>query len=188
MSEPELIQGLINRDPAALSALVDSYAASVYALVSRILAGAGSAQDAEECTSDVFHAAWQRVGQYDPARAPLKTWLLILAKYQALERRRQLLRQAGLPDAPEPAPLEEPQQALAEAEERQEIQKALDQLPPMDRELVYRRYFMDERVDDLARALGLTRQAADNRLWRARKALRQLLSWWQKEEVAGHDR
>gem|GEM_PF-5848948 len=30
--------------------------------------------------SDVFHRAWQRIADYDPERAPLRTWLQILAK------------------------------------------------------------------------------------------------------------
>lgn len=179
MSDEELVISLRAGDPAALGALIERYATPVYRLVHRILAGAGTEQDVEECASDVFHAAWRKIGQYDAARAPLVTWLLILAKYQALERRR-----AG--GSPAMAPVREaevtlvsavptPEEQLATAERRQEVQAALAQLPPLDRELVYRRYFLEERVDRLAEALGLTRQAADNRLWRARAALRAIL-------------
>ena len=190
MTDDELLHELRSRNPAALEALADAYGAPVYALVHRVLAGAGTAQDVEECTGDVLYLAWERAAGFDPGRAPLRTWLLMLAKYQALETRRRLLRQAGsvAVSALEYDPQDQPETALATREEREAVQQALDQLPPMEKELVYRRYFLGERVDAAAAALGLTRQAADNRLWRARKTLKGLLSWWQKGEVAGDER
>ncbi len=188
MTDRELIHGLQRRDPIALAALVDAYGDPVYRLVRRILAGAGNEPDVEECASDVFYAAWQRVAQYDPERAPLRTWLLILAKYTALERRRGLLKHPDPMVDEELLSLEAPPEvALVKAEERQELQGALAQLAPIDRELVYRRYFLHERVEQVARALGLTRQAADNRLWRARKVLREILSSSMKGEVVPHE-
>jgi RNA polymerase sigma-70 factor (ECF subfamily) len=192
VTDEELLHGLRSRNPAALEALADAYTLPVYALVHRVLAGAGTAQDVEECTGDVLYLAWERAGRFDPGRAPLRTWLLMLAKYQALDLRRRLLRQAGQPLAANPDPnpdtLTQPEAALAAREEREAVQQALDQLPPVEKELVYRRYFLNERVDAAAEALGLTRQAADNRLWRARKTLKGLLNWWQKGEVAGDER
>lgn len=96
MTDAELIAGLRARDSTALALLVSTFATPVYRLVHRLLAEIGNEQDVEECASDVFHAAWLRIEQVDPARAPLKTWLLVLARYQALEQRRTLLRRAGL--------------------------------------------------------------------------------------------
>jgi len=187
MTEDELLTRLRCRDPNGLSALVDAHATPVYGLVHRILAGAGTEPDVEECVSDAFYAAWSRIDQYDPTRAPLRTWLLILAKYQALERRRALLKRAGKPVPADeeqlPDPLGDPEQALALFEERREVQAALDRLAPVDKDLVYRRYFLGQRVEEAAEALGLTRQAADNRLWRARKALREWLTIDSTEEA-----
>lgn len=192
MTDEELLHALRSRTPAALEALADAYTAPVYALVHRVLSGAGTAQDVEECTGDVLYLAWERAERFDPGRAPLRTWLLMLAKYQALEVRRRLLRQADQVPVSEadfaPDPQDQPETALAARAERAAVQQALDQLPPVEKELVYRRYFLGERVDAMAVALGLTRQAADNRLWRARKTLKGLLTWWQKGEVAGDER
>lgn len=192
MTDGEILAGLRTRDPAALSDLVKTYAQPVYALVQQILTDSGGraavSRDVEECVSDAFYAAWMRAEQYDPERAPLRTWLLIQAKYCALDRRRRGQRNAVVLSAlagtfPDPGP--GPEERLATAEKRQELQEALAQLAPLDHQLVYRRYFLGERVEAIAADLGLTRQAADNRLWRARKALR---AWLQKEpdgEVAG---
>lgn len=190
MTDEEILLGLRRRDPTALAALFDAFVDPVYRLVCRILDGAGSPQDAEESTNDVFQAAWEQIGQFDPARAPLRTWLLMLAKYVALKRRRKLRPPAGddLSLEQEPPGAEgQPEAELARAEERRTIQAALDELPPVDKQLVYRRYFLGERVDRLAEALGLSRQAADNRLWRARKSLRARLTGIILSEVAGDE-
>jgi RNA polymerase sigma-70 factor, ECF subfamily len=187
LTDEEIVTGLRRREPAALNALIDQYAALLYALVDRVLAGAGGPPDVEECVSDTMHAAWERIGQFDRERAPLKTWLLILAKYKALDRRRALLRDATpvvvAVDAVA-APASSPEAELVGREERAEVQAALGALAPVDRTLVYGRYFLGERVDALAEALGLTRQAADNRLWRARRQLAEYLSG---KGVATHD-
>ena len=180
LQDKDLHAGLLRRNHTALSALMDRYMDPVYALSARILLGIGTTQDVEECVSDAFFAAWRNIADYHPDRAPLRTWLLMQAKYVALGRRRELahhhespgLVEDGLPDEDVEGL---PDQALASAEERRRLQSALDQLPPLERELVYRRYFLDEKVADLAAFYGLTRQAADNRLWRARQALRSAL-------------
>jgi RNA polymerase sigma-70 factor, ECF subfamily len=178
VQDDEIHAGLLHREHTALSALMDKYVNPVYGLCARILAGIGSPQDIEECVSDAFYAAWQHAADYRPDRAPLRTWLLMQAKYTALQRRRQLTRQHEVPgsvneEAIATEPL--PDEALATAEERQRLHAAMNQLPSMDPELVYRRYFLEEKVSDLAETFGLTRQAADNRLWRARQSLRALL-------------
>lgn len=185
MTDAEILEGLLRQEPAALEAMLDAYATPVYGLVYRILAGTGAETDVEECVSDAFHTAWQQAGRYDSERAPLRTWLLNLAKYQALERRRGLLRRAErAEDSESPIPPPTPEDMMSGKEQRQAVQAALQQLPRLERELIYRRYFLEQRVEEAADALNLTRQAADNRLWRARKALRELLVVPGREEVS----
>lgn len=181
MSDDELILGLRHRDPAALAALMDAYLTPVYALCTRILAGAGTSQDAEECASDAFHLAWRQIEQYDSTRAPLRTWLLMLAKYAALERRRRLQKRAirliSLPGTESRANAAQClDKDLADAETRERLQAALGSLTPLDRELIYRHHFLGETTKALADALTLTPQAVDNRLWRARRQLKAFLS------------
>lgn len=178
MSDDELILGLRHRDPAALTALMDAYLTPVYALCTRILAGAGTSQDAEECASDAFHLAWRQVERYDPARAPLRTWLLMLTKYVALDRRRRLQKSTihlllGAESRANAAQCLD--KDLADAETRERLQAALGSLTPLDRELIYRHHFLGETTKALADALTLTPQAVDNRLWRARRQLKAFL-------------
>jgi RNA polymerase sigma-70 factor (ECF subfamily) len=68
-------------------------------------------------------------------------------------------------------------------ERREELGKALEALPTLDRRLVYLRYFRLASTEEIAQATGLTRQAIDTRLWRARKALRDALGEHTHERV-----
>ena len=65
MEEHEILTGLLKRDQLALNALMNVYITAVYTLCSSILDGAGTTEDIEECTSDVFYMAWKSVDKYD---------------------------------------------------------------------------------------------------------------------------
>ncbi len=75
-------------------------------------------------------------------------------------------------------------ESLSTIEERERLQTALKTLTAVERELIYKRYFLDESAADLAMEYGLTRQAIDNRLWRARKSLKLALIAGEEKEVA----
>jgi RNA polymerase sigma factor (sigma-70 family) len=92
LDEYQLIEGMRARDPFSLEAIVYQYSRDLFYFTRMMLAGAGSAQDAEECLNDLFLIAWQEFERFDPARSSLRTWLTMRAKYIALNRRRQLLR------------------------------------------------------------------------------------------------
>ena len=184
MNDQEMYQKLQDRDHEALRKLVDLYSAPVFKLVSYILEGVGSEEDVEECCSDVFFTCWNEIGRYQPDRASLRTFLLMLAKYTSLNQRRKLTQKQSQVYSLEENKLKGreaigttnlPEECLEQKEGRQKILQALETLSPLDKELVYRRYFLYEKIEDLAEKKELSRQALDNRLWRARKILRAYL-------------
>lgn len=59
------------------------------------------------------------------------------------------------------------------SEQLENLRLALATLPDLDRYLLYRRYFKQVSMEDLATKTGLTHQAVETRLWRARKSFRQ---------------
>jgi RNA polymerase sigma-70 factor (ECF subfamily) len=193
----------MERNSHALEALMRRYSREMSYFIRLVLEGVGTAQDAEECANDLFVAAWQEVDAFDPLRGSLRTWLTMRAKYIALDRRRQIQRrQAGMlsldgstsaPDGDGRGIIGGPiashasglslEGELEQRERRAELAKALEALPTLDRRLVYLRYFRLASTEEIARATGLTRQAIDTRLWRARKALRDALGEQAHERV-----
>lgn len=192
--ETTLYQGLLAKDTRALEALVARYARELTYFVRIVLAGIGTAQDAEECVNDLFEAVWFEIDEFDAQRGSLSAWLSMRAKYLALDRRRQIQRRLGAPpaSAAESASAQawptysatrwslaseqesgESLDGLVERrEQQQELRQVLEELPELDRLLVYLRYFRLTSTDEIAARTGLTRRAIDTRLWRTRKHLR----------------
>lgn len=201
LDDQELIDGLRARNPLMLQALIIQYSRELFYLMRLILAGVGTEEDAEECANDLFVVVWQEFDTYDPTRASLHTWLTMRAKYLALDRRRRMQRRklsteplvsfcddTTLPQewhtsgasSEEPVLLavshEGSLEALLEQQERHnELRRALEELPELDRLLIYLRYFHLASMEELATRTGLSKDAVATRLWRVRKNLREVL-------------
>jgi len=201
LDEHRLIQGLRARNPRTLESLIAQYSHELFYFIRLVLEGVGSVQDAEECVNDLFVTVWQEFESFDPTRGSLRTWLTMRAKYIALDQRRKLIRRnpsgglvmsqlaeqnasqdlAGVEDlGRERASMSQRTDTsldilLEERERREEVRRALERLPDLDRLLVYLRYFQLASFDEIALRTGLSKHAVDTRLWRVRKSLREAL-------------
>lgn len=168
---------LKKRNPLALEFVMDHYGSAIYNLIQRILGDIARKEDVEECTSDAFVAVWHKIDEYDQAKGSFRTWLLILAKYKALDYRRKLRRLPATEtldiDPPDDSELEE---KLLSQEALKEAVRIVNTLQEPDRSLFYKRYFYYETLDQLALQYGLTKKAVENRLFRCRSSLKQQLS------------
>ena len=172
---------LRKRNPLALAYIMDTYTHNLYGLVHRILEGVGRKEDVEECVADVFITAWNRADEFDGERAPLRTWLLILAKYKALDYRRQIQRQTAALGLSEKASEENNLEDTVLAKEyARQIRHAVDALEEPDRSIFYKKYFYYESVQSIAEQLGLSKKAIENRLFRSRNLLRRKLTGFRK--------
>lgn len=188
-----LWRGLLDRDPRALETLIARYSREVTYFVRVVLDGVGTLQDAEECANDLFVIVWEEIEAFDRARGTLRTWLTMRAKYLALDRRRQIQRRQAIAGisatqaaarehddgrasadlvAESHAQTESLDHMLERRERHAHLRHALEELPELDRLLVYLRYFRLDPTEAIAARTGLTRRAIDTRLWRARKVLR----------------
>jgi RNA polymerase sigma-70 factor (ECF subfamily) len=203
-SDDALYNGVRARDARALEALIRRYAREMSYFIRLVLDGMGSQQDTEECVNDLFVAVWQEIESFDPARASLRTWMTMRAKYIALDRRRQVQRRQSFAamslDGGERGGTHDADSLLAEfaaqrvadtsmeglmeqRERREELRHALESLPELDRLLVYMRYFKLSSTEEICAKTGLSRHAIDTRLWRTRKALRDALEELRHERV-----
>ncbi|MFN8335284.1 MAG: sigma-70 family RNA polymerase sigma factor [Cyclobacteriaceae bacterium] len=76
---------LRSKDKRALEYLYDNYSGALYGAVYRIVR---KEEVAEEVLQDVFLKIWNRIDNYDPAKGRLFTWMLNLAKNQAIDKTR----------------------------------------------------------------------------------------------------
>src|SRR5437016_7595776 len=76
-------------DEWALGALYDRWAPAVFALACRVLEDRDEAEDVVE---DTFWQLWRQAASFDASRGGVSTWILMIARARALDRRRGISR------------------------------------------------------------------------------------------------
>ncbi len=73
------------KDQSALDYLYDHYSGAIYGVVFRILR---KEETAEEILQDIFLKVWDKIESYDPSKGKLFTWMINIARNQAIDKTR----------------------------------------------------------------------------------------------------
>lgn len=85
ISEEGLVTALQRKERSALEYLYDHYSGALLGVISRII----KKEDlAEEILQDVFLKVWERIDTYDSSKGKLFTWMLNIARNQAIDKTR----------------------------------------------------------------------------------------------------
>ncbi len=183
MEDGAILELFRQRDEAALAETRAKYGPRLRRLAANILR---SAEDAEECESDVYLRAWEAIPPARPVH--FSAWLMKLCRNEALRRLERAGAEKRRADLTEwTAELEAciPDAAAERAFEARELGELLSAflrtLPEESRAVFVRRYFLCESVKEVAAALGLSESKVKSSLFRARNRLRDYL---EKEGIA----
>jgi RNA polymerase sigma-70 factor (ECF subfamily) len=193
--EAELVEGLRAGDSAAYRWFVDSNSTNVYNLALKLL---GDEQEAEDVLQETFLSAFRAIDRFE-GRSKLSTWLYRIAYNASLMHLRKRERmttfsldqsfgdeeQAG--ESPTPHLVDwstVPDDQLLTAEARQEMDRAIGELPESLRSTFVLRDIQGLSGAETAEVLGITVQAVKNRLHRARLRLRGELTSYFSERIA----
>ncbi len=177
MKDDEIIRKLRAGDPAALEKLMDKYIPYVSAIVWNILWQSMSKEDAEEVVSDVFVSAWRQASQIQSEAT--KAWLGAVARNKAKSALRKCSQELSLEEDFLELPGEDtPSSHLERREERELVQRAVDQLPVPDREVFLRHYYYAQSVAEIAGYMHLNQSTVKTKLRRGRLRLKELLMRW----------
>jgi RNA polymerase sigma factor (sigma-70 family) len=79
------VKRLQAKDKSALELLYENYSGALYGVIFRVLK---NEDIAEEVLQDVFLKIWDRFEQYDSTKGKLFTWMLNIARNQAIDKTR----------------------------------------------------------------------------------------------------
>jgi len=170
----QLIERIVARDERAIADLYDRHNRLLFGLVLRILR---DRSEAEEVLQEVFVLVWTRAETYNVALGPPAAWLVRVARNRAIDRlRANSVRLRAVESAPPPAPAENPEARASLSEQQRAVGRALDALPPDQRELIEQAYFLGLTQSELAERFKLPLGTVKTRIRSGMQALRQRLS------------
>jgi RNA polymerase sigma-70 factor, ECF subfamily len=172
----ELLRGVARGDGRAFEQLYLRYARAVYALALRRLGDAGRAEDAVQ---ETFASVWRSARSYRPERGEAAPWLYAIARNATVDRfRRRPDPVARLPDSPA---LDEGPDERAEAGWLAwRVHRALEELPPQEREVLELAYWSGLSQSEVAESLDIPLGTVKTR---TRSALGRLAGLLEGEEL-----
>ncbi len=178
MEDSAIIELYWQRSEQAISETQTKYGSFCYAIALNLLR---VPEDAEECVSDTWHAAWNAMPPQRPER--LRAWLGRVTRNLSLgrwNRDHRVRRDGGIPELLDELADCLPGPETAEtALEARELARALDawlsSLRREDRVLFLGRYWLGLSVRELAFRRGIKLEKLSLRLFRLRKSLRGFL-------------
>lgn len=159
---------------SALEYVIEEYIGIVKAVVYHSFKLYKDQQMIEECISDTFLGAFENARKFKGDEEDFKRWICTIAKFKAIDKQRKLARH------PRFSEINDKQHAVTSAEEEffvkqstEELLEMMRKLDPIDQDIFTMKYFLNMQNNEIAMALGLTKAAVDNRLYRGRKKLRE---------------
>jgi RNA polymerase sigma factor (sigma-70 family) len=177
LDDVTLVRRIADRRQEALAELYDRYCRLLLALASRIL---GTAAEAEEIVQESFLQAWSQAGNYDPGRASVSTWLVLIARSRALDRLRsrrvaeRTVESARAEAAPSHTSSEGPLAVLFR-ERRARVGEELEKLPGEQRQVLDLAFFEGLTQREIAERAGIPLGTVKTRTLLAMQKLRTAL-------------
>ncbi len=171
----ELMQRIASNSEAAVAELYDRFGSLVYRMA---LQSMPTRSEAEDAVQEVFVRLWRTADRYDPSKAALVTWVMLLTRrhlVDKLRRKRSRIKPAGLDDAQVSDAMDA--QAISDRIERDEHFAALmlriDTLPDLQRTVVIRAYLGGQTLRQISEEMDIPLGTIKSALSRALVRLRE---------------
>lgn len=179
VDDQEDLRRLAAGDGDAAARLYDRHARAVYSLALRIVNDEG---DAEDVVQEVFAQAWRQAARYDASRGAVVAWLLMMARSRAIDKLRSARARPDSRGVDDPRAIDEmpavvrdAHSRIIDAENARLAQRALAELPLLQRLVIELAYYegltQREIADRLEQPLGTVKSRLRLGLLKLRDAL-----------------
>jgi RNA polymerase sigma-70 factor (ECF subfamily) len=171
-TDEQLLEQAANGNTAAFQILYERYRDPIFRFAYRLL---GSVEAAEDVAHDCFLSLIKEPGRFDSTRASLRTYLYAAARNLAAKRYHTLGRETAieeLADELQTTERNEPIKRVLDNELVGEVERAIAELPPLQREALVLFEYEDLSLAEIAAVVGADSGTVKGRLFRAREKLR----------------
>lgn len=171
-TDERLLVLIAKNDAAAVEVMVERKLPRLLSFATRVL---GDRTEAEDVAQETFLRIWRVAPDWRSGEAKFDTWLhrvvLNLCRDRLRKRRETLV--ADPPDLLDDRPGAEA--GLVAADDQRRVQQALAELPERQREAIVLQYYQELSNRDAAEVMGISVEALESLLSRARRQLRSSL-------------
>jgi RNA polymerase sigma-70 factor (ECF subfamily) len=172
-----LMDRVARGEEGAVGELYDRFGSLVYKVARQLLPTRAEAEDAVQ---EVFVRLWQTADRYDPRRAKLVTWVMLIARRHLIDRlRRNAVRGTASSfraDGTSDETGRRPEQKPFEDERNESLLQRIAELPELQRVVIERAYLqgftLREVSEQLEAPLGTVKSALSRGLARLRERVR----------------
>ncbi len=140
-------------------------------------------KDAEDVLQEAFVQIWKKAATYDPPRAPVFTWAVMIARSKAIDRLRARRRNLPLAavavaesETVSPISLEPVDECLQRSDEKVRVRIALSRIPAAERAALDLAFFSGLTQSEIAQKLEAPIEATRARIRRGLLVLRGTLA------------
>lgn len=169
-----LMQAVARGDEAAVQTLFDRFGALVFRHAVQAL---GTRAEAEDLVQDVFVQIWRTADRFDPERAKLVTWVMLITRRSVIDRLRRRAVRPRPSHLEEDSPVAAPRPSRDDAPEVHEgaLRRRLDELPDLQKQVIERIYLQGFTLREVSQQmnvpLGTVKSALSRGLARVRARL-----------------
>lgn len=169
-----LMQRVAADDQSAVEELYDRFGSLVYRMAYQTMP---TRADAEDAVQEIFVRLWRTARRYDPKRAALVTWVLLLSRRHLVDKLRRMqsrVKPTSLEATPADPPRAEPDFSRMEHDERyQAILRKVQDLPDLQRNVIIRAYLGGQTLRQIGQELDTPIGTIKSALSRALVRLRE---------------
>ncbi|MBG79370.1 MAG: RNA polymerase subunit sigma-70 [Phycisphaerae bacterium] len=171
--ELKLMQQIARGDESAVAELYDRFGGLVFRVARQLLP---TQPEAEDAVQEIFVRLWQTADRFDPERAKLVTWVMLIARRHLIDQlRRKSVRPKStgleqdalqaIPQAPVKFPGHRQEQSVT-------IERCLADLPELQRIVIERSYLQGFTLREVSRQLDAPLGTVKSALSRGLQKLR----------------
>jgi len=175
LTDKEISKKIRKGDMSVFDYLMDNYNKLLWLVIGNILETVGTAEDIEDCISDVYLKLMENPKSYDHKLGSIKSFLVRTGKNTAIDRYRQLAKSNVIELSEEIFMQSQDDDVLASVintEDKAALLDAISLLKEPGKEILIRRYFFDEKPREIAQKMQLSVKDVDNKLYQSKLNIR----------------
>lgn len=173
MEDSKILEAILSRRDMGIENLINKYGKLIYGVINKTLFHDYHKSEIDELFNQVIFKLWNNLDCFDDSKGKLSNFIISVARFTAIDYVRKVKNYSNdieiIDNIIEVGSYEDQYKEISSKEEFMEL---IEPLKEVDKDIFIRRYYFNEEVSYIAKALKVTPNYISNRIARGRQTLR----------------